>query len=191
MMLLDFLVFDNFYENPWDVREFALEREFYIEGNYPGLRTEPEGDDQWNFLKGYLEEKMNMAITYWPKEANTSYQITTKRDSTWIHYDATDWAGIIYLTPNAPVEAGTAFFRHRDTGIDRVDRNDPNTDFNSTDILDDIHMNKWERTMTVGNIFNRLVLFRGTLYHRSDLPGFGDSKYDCRMTQTFFFDTEA
>ena len=42
----------------------------------------------------------------------------------------------------------------------------------------------------VGNIYNRLVVYRGNLYHRSVLPGFGTDKHTGRLFQTFFFDTK-
>ena len=41
-----------------------------------------------------------------------------------------------------------------------------------------------------GNIFNRLVLYEGTYYHRSKVPGFGTDKYSGRLFQTFFFDAK-
>jgi hypothetical protein len=44
--------------------------------------------------------------------------------------------------------------------------------------------------MFVANIYNRMVLYRGSLYHRSVLPGFGHDKYTGRLFQTFFFNTE-
>jgi hypothetical protein len=51
-------------------------------------------------------------------------------------------------------------------------------------------MDKWEQVNFVGNIYNRLVVYRGSMYHRSVLPGFGTDKYTGRLFQTFFFDTE-
>ena len=40
-MRLNSMTFDNFYDNPLEVREFALKQEFKVRGNYPGQRTEP------------------------------------------------------------------------------------------------------------------------------------------------------
>jgi hypothetical protein len=70
-----------------------------------------------------------------------------------------------------------------------LDRNDPKTDYNSS--AEDINeVDKWEPIIQVSNIFNRLVIYRGEYYHRSMLPGFGDSKYNGRLFQTFFFNAE-
>ena len=45
--------------------------------------------------------------------------------------------------------------------------------------------------IAVGNVYNRLVAYRGNmLYHRSIVPGFGDSVETGRLTQVFFFDVK-
>ena len=51
-------------------------------------------------------------------------------------------------------------------------------------------MTKWDQIAFVGNVYNRLVVYRGFLYHRSVLPGFGTDKNTGRLFQTFFFDSE-
>ena len=44
-------------------------------------------------------------------------------------------------------------------------------------------------TDTIGNVYNRLVLFRGKVIpHGPNLSGFGDSIETGRLTQHFFFD---
>ena len=62
--------------------------------------------------------------------------------------------------------------------------NDSETDFNYSQETSDL--TKWDRILTIGNVFNRLVLYRGAYYHRSDVGGFGKDKYDGRLFQTFF-----
>ena len=44
-MRVNSLVIDDFYTNPFEVREFALEQEFDVEGNFPGFRTKPFTND--------------------------------------------------------------------------------------------------------------------------------------------------
>ena len=49
------MVFDNFYANPIDVRNYALSLDFNVSGNYPGFRTKPlQGKDNQN-AKDVLE----------------------------------------------------------------------------------------------------------------------------------------
>lgn len=188
-MTPSFLLFDNFYNNPLEVRNFALSQEFNVSGNYPGYRTEPLPEPFNSEAKNIFQNILHKNITWWPEQYNTSFQYTTKDDKTWIHYDPTMWAAVLYLTPNAPLDAGTAIYKHRNTGIFMLDRNDPKTDLNSDpDALNDV--SQWDELVRVSNVFNRLVMYRGEYYHRSVLPGFGDNKYNARLFQTFFFNTE-
>ena len=50
-------------------------------------------------------------------------------------------------------------------------------------------MTKWEMTDQVSNVYNRLILYRGDMFHQS-LEYFGNNIYDSRLFQTFFFNTE-
>ena len=38
-MRVNSLIIDDFYSNPEEVRDFALQQEFFVEGNFPGFRT--------------------------------------------------------------------------------------------------------------------------------------------------------
>lgn len=182
------MVFDNFYSNPLEVRNFALSQDFNVTGNFPGRRTDIlQGQDNLN-MKSVFEQIHRKRITWWPEEYNTAFQYTVEGDETWIHYDPSNWAAVLYLTPDAPVESGTALYQHKQTKIYKVDRNDPTTDLNGSQDLNDL--SKWNVIASVGNIFNRLVMYRGEYYHRSILPGFGNNKHNARLFQTFFFNTE-
>ena len=98
----------------------------------------------------------------------------------WIHSDFHNmWAGVIYLTPDAPASSGTAFYRHKETG---KYRRDP-VDYEGYDYT------KWEKFDVIGNKYNRLILFRGDLFHAS-LDYFGHDLGTGRLFQTFFFNTE-
>mgnify|MGYP001191227123 FL=1 len=183
------LIVDDFYASPDEVRNFALTKNFVTAGNYPGYRTECEEDDRHTYLKTFLENLMGETINYWPKEHNTSYQVTTEKDTTWVHHDDTDWAGVLFLTPNPPIESGTAIYKHKQSGISWWDGIENSaSDLNGLAGLDDL--SNWEQQVFVGNVYNRLVLFRGNQYHRSLVPGFGNDKYTGRLFQVFFFNVE-
>ena len=179
------MVFDNFYENPMDVRKFALAQKFNITGNFPGVRTDATVGDILSSTKIIFEGILGVPITWWPDQYNTSFQYTTAADDTWIHYDTTNWAAVLYLTPDAPLESGTAIYRNKESKIFSLDKKNPKTDYAGTNNLED-----WEPIIQVSNIFNRLVMYRGDYYHRSMLPGFGDNQHNGRLFQTFFFNTE-
>ena len=96
---------------------------------------------------------------------------------------------VIYLTPDAPLEAGTAIYQNKKSKVYMLNRNDPNTDYNN-EAQTINNMDDWEPIVRISNIFNRMIMYRGEYYHRSMLPGFGDNQYNGRLFQTFFFNTE-
>ena len=179
-------IIEDFYNDPYEVRSLALASEFKVRGNYPGLRTDARDKEHREYLKGFFEKILNTDITFFEGGYNTAFQYTTEEDDTWIHHDDTDWAGVIYLTPDAPIESGTSIYRHKETKTLMWDGvNNSPTDFNQTNFLKDL--TKWEKVVNIGNVFNRLILYKGAYYHRSELPGFGQNQYDGRLFQTFFF----
>ena len=194
-MITDLIITDDFYQNVDSVREFALNQPFDVKGNYPGQRTKTF--HEWPGLKDGIQQIVKQAggnITWYESEYTSTFQYTTKKDTSWIHPDHTTmWAGVCYLTPNAPVSGGTGIFRHKETGLSSPPRL-------ANGKMDDEWLaehcwphsrdfSKWDMTAMVGNVYNRLVLYRGDLFH-SSLDYFGNDKYDGRLFQTFFFNTE-
>jgi len=192
-MKTNLIITDNFYNNPDETREWALKQEFGVVGNFPGQRTPPVG---WPGLRKSIQDIVRHAagnITRWDTEYTETFQYTTKKDSSWIHADYTTmWAGVLYLTPDAPVSGGTGLFKHKETGYIHAPRlvngsydleKMKKTDRDAKDF------SKWDMTAMVGNMYNRLVLYRGDMFHTS-LDYFGKDKYDGRLFQTFFFDTQ-
>jgi hypothetical protein len=180
-MNLDLMIIDNFYTNPESVRNFALKQEFAVTGNYPGRRT-----------KSFLTPDVKDAIQHWMRFAGNvtewfedqgytgAFQIATANDRTWIHADHYNmWAGVCYLTPDAPSRSGTALYKHKESGeFKRTSKDYEGYDYT-----------KWDEFDVVGNKFNRLVLYRGDAFHAS-LNYFGDNLNNGRLFQTFFFNTE-
>lgn len=194
-MNVNVIIVDDFYSgtSAYDVREFALSQEFSVFGNFPGGRTKPFG----HYLKDYIQDIIHHAggniINFEEYECNTSFQYTTKYDSSWIHADqTTSWAGVCYLTPEAPIDAGTALYRHKETGLYSAPLNEDGS-YNNT-LMEEIYKDsrdydKWDLVDKIGNKFNRLVLYRGDLFHCS-MEYFGEDMWSGRLFQTFFFDTE-
>lgn len=197
-MRFNSLTIDDFYANPNEVREFALKQEFKVRGNYPGQRTR-------SFLSEPLKKKFRDIlypfageITYWgsddPENNYTgSFQYTVASDRSWIHADSTtDWAAVCYLTPDAPLSSGTGIFRHKKTGWVHYDykrQNEPGYNEMAPPGCDMQDYTKWEMVDRIGNVFNRLIMYRADNYHVS-LDYFGKDMYDGRLFQVFFFNTE-
>lgn len=180
-MNLNLLVIDDFYVDPDYVRNFALNQEFSVKGNFPGLRTKSFfTEDVKKAIEYYMQFAGKITNTYEKSGYTGAFQIATAADRTWIHSDPYNmWAGVCYLTPNAPYTGGTGLFRHKETGRHKkLDKDYEGYDYT-----------KWELFDRIGNKYNRLIIYRGDLFHAS-LDYFGDNIKNGRLFQTFFFDTE-
>ena len=192
------IIVDNFYNNAMDTRNYILTQEFSVKGNFPGQRTRSYATEHLkDIIQKYIEPFAGK-ITEFPcpkpdnsnsKEIyNGSFQYTTSRDRSWIHTDKwNNWAGVLFMTPDAPLSAGTAFFKFKDGATCEEEgvilNNKEEVDRCSQDLT------TWELVDRVGNVFNRLVLFNAHRYHMSQ-DYFGDTKENGRLFQTFFFSTE-
>jgi hypothetical protein len=83
------------------------------------------------------------------------------------------WAGLIYLTPKAPLDGGLHLWRNKQ----------PLGNFDWMTSADN-----WDLIDSFRNLFNRLILVRGDIPH-SGAGGWGNSLLSGRMYQTFFFRT--
>jgi|APCry1669191961_1035387.scaffolds.fasta_scaffold00182_6 Family of unknown function (DUF6445) len=195
------IIQENFYSNPLEVRQYALSQEFSVRGNYPGLRTKPciaagVKESIEDIVKAHAG-KITWFGTGDGKEGDYtgSFQLTYAKDRTWIHNDGNcSWAGVLYLTPDAPVSGGTGLFKHKRTGWMQVPRKSDGTQ--DIDLLNNTiegweyqDYTKWDLHDKIGNKFNRLVMYRGDYFHAS-LDYFGDNPQNGRLFQVFFFNTE-
>ena len=193
-MQISAYIIDDFYSDVDEVREFALLQDFSVTGNYPGPRTK-------SFLNESVKETIENVVkpfygneTFWGDGEYTGvYQFTTSRDRSWIHADqTTKWAAVCYLTPNAPLSAGTGLFKHKATGLTMAPRKDDGS--YDDELLGEVYkdaqdMTKWDLVDSVANVYNRLILYRGDHFHMS-MDYFGQDVNDGRLFQTFFFNTE-
>jgi hypothetical protein len=189
----DIIIIDDFFNNPIELREDALSKKFDNLGNYPGMRTIGVNENQSLNLKNKFQEILNLEIIDWSTYApgkqnmNTCYQLCLEYDDSWVHHDGTDWAAIVYLTPDPVLDSGTGFFLHASTKISKWDKNNDDNDMNKNPILR--KQEDWICHTEIKNVFNRCVLYKGSLYHRSMKPGFGRNYLQGRLTQVFFFNT--
>jgi|TARA_B110000879_G_scaffold196247_1_gene265694 hypothetical protein len=187
------IIIDDFYDNPDEVREFALAQDYGVEGNFPGNRTIPFlNDSTKNYIAQHITP-LHGEITWVTEEYTGSFQYTTANDTSWMHADEyNNWAGVLYLTPNAPISGGTGLFKHKETGLYKIPRfADGSLDQKLVDkIYEDANdITKWEMTDFIGNKYNRLVIYQGDFFHKS-LDYFGSNINNGRLFQTFFFDTK-
>lgn len=177
-------IVDNFYDNPDAVREYALEQEYFDDEGYIGRRTRK----QFLFpgIKESFEEIIGKKITKWEDYGmNGRFQFNYSGEPLVYHCDRQHWAGMIYLTPDAPPQCGTSTYRHRETKIHHNSHPDIMKCFNQKTFLD---RTPYDRIDSFGNVYNRLVIFDGGCIHSAS-EYFGSCLEDCRVWHMFFFDT--
>jgi hypothetical protein len=180
-----FVVVDNFYSNPDSVRNFALKCQFNAHPNaHKGKRT----DITYLFpsLKESFENILGKRIKNWHHYGtNGCFQYCIGGDQLVYHYDGQTYAGLIYLTPDAPPEAGTSFYRSKITKKMKVNNGEHDIVFKNG-FLDP---SQFDLVDTVGNIYNRLILFDAKYIHAAT-SYFGNNEHNSRLFQLFFFDFE-
>jgi len=177
-MKLNTLIIDDFLDDPDHIRNFLINNKvaFEIKGHYPGKRTIPVDDITYqNMIIEKLERVLPFKIKM--KSLSFPFQLCLSGEETTLHLDPSDWTGVLYLTPNAPIDSGTLLFKE-DVELKKKLREDVIDGQMRADVMS-----------TLGNVYNRLVLLRGKeIPHRSNRPGFGDCLENGRLTQVFFFD---
>ncbi len=195
-------VVDDFYQQPDRVRSKALELPYSEPENLLGLRTQafqPRG------IRSLIEKKFKVQIKYWEQDLSaieacngvffSSLSRGAAAERVGVHYDdPPNWMMLlIYMTPNAPFDAGTSLWQHRATGLNR---NPTQTDARRLRIRlakleallerDSNIRNRWIEIDRIGNVYNRAVLFPSGLLH-SATRHFGSNHRTGRLYQSFHF----
>jgi hypothetical protein len=194
-----FLVLDNFFKEPFAVREKALTKPFTNKtGHFPGARSVNEFrfSELHEFCRKVsplLGERGKLKVE------SPCFQFLGKgQRKTYIHSDfRAGFAGIVFLADKTGTYPGTSFFRHKQTGLDCfksedkewIRQNFPNRkEFMSTrDLLDRDRFNtkKWTQVTTLDAAFNRLILFPAQLLHKN-ASAWGTNPRNGRLTYNFW-----
>ncbi|AUX34279.1 MULTISPECIES: DUF6445 family protein [Sorangium] len=196
------LIIDDFFADPWEQRRIALAREYEPEkradANYGGrdaIETEPLKDTHLTAAHG-IASILGSKIKFFPfYRINTAGTHDLGRAN--IHFDDYD-GGIVYLNPPGQCEAraGTHFWRHKRCGWEscldmrlalRGYTGAQLSDFFWNELKGGRDPSDWEPTLTVPMKWNRLVLFRGDLFHSTG-QSFGSTKKDARLIQVIQFE---
>jgi FkbM family methyltransferase len=184
------IVCENFYEDPYSVRDYALSLE-YEESDYHRGRRTPQ-QHVFPGIKEKFEQLLGKKITRWTETYGMCgrFQYCTAEDAIVYHGDAQQWAAVVYLTPDAPYETGTSLLIHKKTGIRHCSH--PNIwnawkDTAPTGLY--LDGTPWDEIDKVGNVFNRLIIWDGHCPHAAS-KYFGFTKETSRLFHIFFFDTD-
>lgn len=202
-MLFPTLCVDNFFDDPKAVRELAysLQRAPDPEGNWPGSRTgllhevAPEYHTYFSTKLFKLFYDFNVQNVNWV--VHTCFQFIEPygegKDVNvgWVHKDASSvLAGIVYLNENPELSSGTSLYTPKRMGITSINTDCKkgfftNSGVDETEYVKKLNENNdlFTETLTVGNVYNRLVCYDGANYHKANGFSGGDEP---RLTQVFF-----
>jgi hypothetical protein len=190
----ELIVVDNFYEDPDRVREYAMRQEFKTNELYhKGNRTQKSYIPSW--AKDEFSRLLNKKVTAFVG-ATGVFQYCVAKDNVVYHYDTQEYAAMVYLTPDAPLQTGTQTYRSKHTGLftaatdldaQRLGLSKEEIDqksFNGNNFYDRHNM---ELVDSVANVYNRCVIFNARALH-SATSYFGDRKENARLFHLYFFD---
>ena len=206
-MNIDCFIINDFLDDPDAIRRWVIDNNkkghlpFDQEGPYPGIRSDKVGNEDYHYM---IEEKLKKILPFkFKMDMKTSdsyaYQLCLKGSHSSIHVDKTKWGGVLYLTPNAPLQSGTFLFK--DNCLEKLKElnsivwNTKISDEEKFKFKDELQISisdtkgSKDISTVVSNVYNRMLIMRGgEVPHSSLNSGFGDCLENGRLTQVFFFD---
>jgi hypothetical protein len=195
------IVIDNFYENPDLIRDWALSQEFFKgnRGSWPGLRTELLHSLKPELFDVLLKKLLFVLKDYGYREIldmQTGFQIIDGTWGTgWVHDDDPKLhvAGVIYMTPDAPVDSGTTIYADQpDFDGEKFSELFMKDVFSETPEERALYSKYREEqkshftpSIKIGNVYNRCIIFDTRNWHSAD-NFFGTELANSRLTQVFF-----
>jgi hypothetical protein len=196
------LAVDDFFHDPDEIRAIALAQE-YVEdlGRYKGLRSTQRF--LWPHMREELGRLLGSPVKNWLNlDMNGVFQQTSHQDPLVWHHDLQSYAAAVYLTPDAPPQSGTSFWRDRTHGCRRrPDHPYERQRLGSAKAEEDArsviynpynleHPDNWELVESIAGLYNRLVIWDAALIHSATCyEHFSDEgTAPTRLVQLFFFD---
>ena len=202
MNLYPVTIVENFYENPDAIRKFALAQKYTfcheipnVEYVYPCSRTK-----DLSYLDTLLFEKICkklVSVFHNAEHDQMRWLITSSFQSVAeefsqgvIHTDSnTVFAGVLYLTPDAPLNSGTSLFKANKNFDDAKYQQalvDNDVRFKSGEIaMDTAYHSMFDEIVRVNNVYNTLIIYEGRHFHAAN-QFFGKTLQDSRLAQVFF-----
>ncbi|MET3118897.1 hypothetical protein AAKU64_003132 [Undibacterium sp. GrIS 1.8] len=204
----DFWILDNALPDPDAVRQRILTRHDWQLGfphskeTWPGKRVhdaltaeEMAPIEQWvKTVTGKDKIWVTTAPDGQKLDHNVGQMVGATESGARPHTDSRvfcRYAAVIYLTPNAPEDAGTSIFRLRYPDGTLSGNICPPPHRNLLDALKVRFLppQAWQEDCRLKNIYNRMVLYKANLVH-SATAYFGSEDHDKRLTTVFFWMAE-
>ena len=178
------VIIDNFLADPDRFRKFGLDQTYYEDDEYrwPGERT-----PCLTLINPYIHElvcRKVLTVLYDNEAKHCDFDIQTCFNKStgghkkgWVHSDfPMIFTFIIYLSPNAKLEEGTSIFRPKQpmaisemeafSDLKKQVYREGNKELEDKYRLEVAE--KFEETIRVNNIYNRLLIFDSNLYHSAN-----------------------
>lgn len=169
------VIIDNFYQQPNSVRDISYR------ANLPSTLTHLN-----TVFKPIFEKLLGTEIDNLDNyESQNKFICTTSTDNILINTSDNDYAAIVFLTPNAPINTGITLYRSKHTQKMTVSESEKAMVFKNGN--QDI--TEFEPVDIIGNVFNRLVILNTRLIHAIS-HNFGTTPENGRIVQMFVFNTK-
>ena len=185
-MLIPTLVFDNFFNYPDKIVEFANSLDYdetaneswddgaAAKGLYPGVRSKNLLEIDSHFFN-YVNFKL-LASLYPSPQLQVSYNATTMfqkisslyTQKGWVHQDVGhDLTFIVYLSKHK--ECGTSIFEPKTHSMHKIHSDKKNKNYKNKQFNDDHYLNennsKFEETINIKSRFNRMIALDSQHFH--------------------------
>jgi len=168
------VVINNFYKDVDQVRKRALDTPKYESKWWKGRRSNMIPTEEIEPLRPVFEKALGISLDNY--HIRSHFHIHEKDTPIVYHKDQQQWAAVLYLCPDAPIDAGTSIWKHNNQkGV-------PGTN----PIIDG---SWWDEQDRVGNVYNRCIIFNARQDH-SVSQYFGETDENKRLVQLFFFDNK-
>ncbi len=197
-------IIDDFYQNPDQVRNFALSLNYENKStpNYPGFQSEIPclSESVIQKFEKIVGAKIDLESSR-DKMGYFRYILEGGSSRLKVHTDMTDWTVVVYLASTFPntKKVGTNLYQHKRTGLygppsgegmKVLGYNDLKDFEEKVVVPDTLDDQAWDVVKTVPFKYNRCVVFKASKLFHSHANGFGFEAQDGRLTQNFFFNTQ-
>lgn len=200
-------IVDDFYETPDLIREYALSLPYYAteDGRWPGARSPQISEVNKKLFETFNNKLFSLFFDFektgleWCVESSFQQVDSFSEDKNnikndgWIHSDGDAiFSGVVYLNPNPKPDWGTSVYKLKPNEVDDCTQKtkflhySESEDFNEEEYIEEKtrNNNKFVESIRVENVYNRLIIFEGGVYH--GVPSFYSDDDEARLTQVFF-----
>lgn len=193
---------DDFYDDPDEIRKFALEQDFFSadKGQYPGKRTKPLDIINPDLFKEFSNKFFSLYYDFrlqrldW--QIDTYFQLiepypNVRCNQGWVHVDYNSVvSGVIYLNKSSNLNSGTVVCHLKENeSFDYEQKTKHEFNLGNLDNIDryveelEKNNNKFEESIVFQNRYNRMISFDGKNFHKVHSYDIGKEP---RLTQVFF-----